>query len=155
MMRVLIVVHEAGSLELGDSFEFDLPEIPAKGSYISIERPDAQSPYGQDLIVREIWWRLRHPSPELAPTKGKVGELAEIFVECERAVSPYSSERWRSSLGRRARERRALWFRSSVRHVVPRDLADHAARRLVWGGLRRTPSQHPVLSLPQTRSDCR
>ncbi|UQR60248.1 hypothetical protein LRP30_24845 [Bradyrhizobium sp. C-145] len=40
MPRVVIVVREVGKLNPEYSLEFELPEIPTIGSYISINRPD-------------------------------------------------------------------------------------------------------------------
>jgi hypothetical protein len=96
MVQVVIVVREPGDLETNDTFEFDLPEVPAIGSYISIRELDMRDPYGKDLVVRRVWWRLKHA----APGATSAGSLIEIFVECDPATGPYSSERWRAALER-------------------------------------------------------
>ncbi len=99
MVRVNVVVRETGRLKPDYSLDFDLPEVPAIGSYISVQRPVNREPYGEDLIVRKVWWRLKHP--EIATTSSvppKIGSLTEVFIECDPALSPYSSDQWRRLL---------------------------------------------------------
>jgi hypothetical protein len=104
MTRVTVVVREVGRLNPDYSLAFELPEVPAVGSYISIHRPDNPEPYSEDMIVKEVWWRLEHPETR-SSTSGdepqKVGSLKEIFVECVQATSPYSADRWRDKLEQR------------------------------------------------------
>ena len=78
---------------------FDLPEVPRAGEYISILRPDKE-PFSEDAIVRQVWWRLRHPEVRGVVSAGseKIGNVIEIFVECEPALGPWSSDNWRRSL---------------------------------------------------------
>jgi hypothetical protein len=94
-LRVIIVVREIGRLKLDYSLEFEVPEVPAVGSYISIHRQDKRDPWGEDLVVRKVWWRLAHPETEAFGGKPKVGSLTEIFVECDVAIGPYTSAAWR------------------------------------------------------------
>ncbi len=100
MVQINIVVREIGKLKPDFSLDFELPEVPAVGSYISILRPDTPEPYGEDLVVRKVWWRIKHPEikglDDLAPAK--IGSFHEIFVECNQAAGPYSSENWLSLL---------------------------------------------------------
>ena len=42
--RVIVIVRESGRLKPDYSLEFDLPDIPAVGSYLSIQRPDKPRP---------------------------------------------------------------------------------------------------------------
>lgn len=96
MIRVCIIVREPGLSTPDYSLDFDLPALPQRGDYISVQRPDKPRPYGEDMIVREIWWRLDHPETGgVATTPPKTGKLHEIMIECEPATSPYSSDRWR------------------------------------------------------------
>lgn len=96
MVRVIVVVRELGGLKPDYSLNFDLPEVPSIGSYISVQRPDKPEPFGEDLIVRKIWWRLKHPKTGVTASQpAKIGSLTEIFVECDPALSPYSSDDWR------------------------------------------------------------
>ena len=99
MVRVIVVVREVGKLKPDYSLEFNLPEVPRVGSYISIHRPDKPKPYGEDMIVRQVWWRLEHPETNVIGTEPvKVGSLEEIMVECEPAIGPYASDAWREAL---------------------------------------------------------
>jgi hypothetical protein len=95
MVQVNIVVLEIGKLKPDFSLDFELPEVPAVGSYISILRPDTPEPYGEDLVVRKIWWRLKHPETRGAESPlAQIGSFHEIFVECNQAAGPYSSASW-------------------------------------------------------------
>jgi hypothetical protein len=99
MVQVNIVVREIGKLKPDFSLDFELPEVPAVGSYISILRPDTPEPYGEDLVVRKVWWRIKHPETKgLEPAPAKIGSFHEIFVECNQAAGPYSSDNWLSLL---------------------------------------------------------
>lgn len=95
MIRATIVVREVGKLKPDYSLPFDLPELPRVGDYISVHRPDTPSPFGEDLIVRHVWWRLEHPDTAPVVDELRIGLTKEIFVECDPALGPYSSDRWR------------------------------------------------------------
>ena len=96
MVKVNVIVRELGRLKPDYSLDFELPEVPAIGSYISVQRPDKHEPFGEDLIVRKVWWRLKHPETAgFGSQPAKIGSLTEIFVECDPALSPYSSDDWR------------------------------------------------------------
>jgi hypothetical protein len=100
MVDVVLVVRELGKLKPDYSLHFSLPEVPAVGSYISINRPDHRDPYGEDVIVRQVWWRLFHPITAgvvSGPAAERAGQVKEIFVECEIAMGPYASGEWRRS----------------------------------------------------------
>jgi hypothetical protein len=96
MVKVRVVVRQHGRLRLDYSAHFDLIEVPTIGSYISIQRPDEPEPFGEDMVVRKIWWRLNYPTPRnsISPSK-KLGVLHEVIAVCDPAVSPYSSNNWR------------------------------------------------------------
>jgi hypothetical protein len=66
---------------------FDLPTLPRVGTYLSVSRPEGSSHQGEDLIVRQVWWRLKHPDKQAASRSGAngVGHLD-------------SSDEWRSEL---------------------------------------------------------
>ena len=100
MLRVQVVVREVGGLKPEYSMAFDLPYLPRVGSYLSIERPGLAGET-QDLIVRQVWWRLSHPHRDdgrtYATAEG-VGEVDEITIECAKAIGPHSTERWREEL---------------------------------------------------------
>lgn len=100
MIRATIVVREVGRAKPEFSLVFDLPTLPRAGDYISIRRPDVDL-HTEDLIVRHVWWELRHPE-----TRGfvdgdeepLVGSVDEILIECDQAIGPTSRDRWRDSL---------------------------------------------------------
>jgi hypothetical protein len=100
MVNVILVVREVGRQKPDYSLKFDLPEVPKVGSYISITRPDTPEPYSEDLVVRAVWWRLHHPETRGVVTDDneKVGRAIEIFVECDPAIGPYASDKWRDLL---------------------------------------------------------
>ena len=104
MVQVIIVVREPGGLRPQCSLEFDLPEVPAVGNYISVQRLDSRL-NGEDMIVRAVWWRLKHSEThDFASEPANIGSLIEIIVECDPALGPYSSDRWRRAIdGAKAR----------------------------------------------------
>lgn len=98
MTRIIVVVREPGRLKPDYSLPFEVPQVPAVGSYLSVNRPGDPEPYSEDLVVRQVWWRLHHPETEgFAGEPEKVGKVTEIFVECDVAEGPYSTDRWRAS----------------------------------------------------------
>lgn len=104
MVGIILVVREFGRLKPDYSLSFEVPAIPRAGDYLSIQRPDEPEPYGEDMIVRQVWWRLRHPETSGFAVDGeeKVGDSHEVIVECEPATGPYSSDKWLKSLGSEA-----------------------------------------------------
>lgn len=98
MVEVIVVARKPGTYETDFSLKFEVPEVPRIGDYISIRRLDEREPFGQDLIVRQVWWRLLHPDTHGYPTTERAGDLVEIRVECDPALGPYPSDRWRKSL---------------------------------------------------------
>lgn len=104
-MRVVVVVREVGNVKPDYSLDFDLPAVPKAGDYISIQRPDKPKPYGEDVIVKQVWWRLEHPETSgFGIGQPKIGKVEEVIIECEPAIGPWSSDQWRDSLERQ-RER--------------------------------------------------
>jgi hypothetical protein len=99
MIRIIVIVRESGRLKPDYSLTFDAPAIPREGEYISIQRPDKMRPLGEDMIVRKVWWRYFHPHAGAYQTEEdqKVGKLDEVYVECEPAIGPWSSDDWRKS----------------------------------------------------------
>jgi hypothetical protein len=94
MPKIVLIVREPGRLKPDYSLDMDVPEIPRVGDYVSVQRPDNPRPWGEDMIVRAIWWRLDYPGTGTASQKNEVGKVNEIFVECEMATGPYSSDHW-------------------------------------------------------------
>lgn len=94
MFEVTVVVREAGKLKPDYSLPFSLPALPREGDYISITRPDTPELWSEDAVVRKVWWRLAHPDTGTMGS-GKAGRASEIFVECDIAEGPGSSDQWR------------------------------------------------------------
>jgi hypothetical protein len=95
MVKIVLSVRELGRLDPQFRLDFELPEVPAVGSYISIQRPEHEAEWGEDVVVRKVWWRLKHPEAAAkASYPPKFGAVREILVECEIATSPWSSDRW-------------------------------------------------------------
>jgi hypothetical protein len=94
MIKFTVVVREVGRLKPDYSLDFQAPTLPREGEYISIQRPDRQSPYGEDMIVRKVWWRLLHAETGAMSQMEATGAVDEIYVECEPASGPWSSAQW-------------------------------------------------------------
>jgi hypothetical protein len=97
MTQAIVVIRELGALKPDYSLQFDFLELPKVGDYISIHRPDKPEPFGEDVIVRAVWWRLEHPEtrPTVSSDSTRTGKVIEIFIECDVAVGPYASDDWR------------------------------------------------------------
>jgi len=103
MINVTVVVREVGGLNPVCSLNFVLPVIPRIGEYISIQKKEKLKPFGEDMVVSKVWWRLSHPETSSFPTADesrRIGSVDEVFVECTPAISPYSSDDWRASVER-------------------------------------------------------
>jgi hypothetical protein len=99
MTNVLIVVREIGRLKPDFSLDFDLPEVPKPGAYISIYRGNPPETHSEDLLVEKVWWQLNHPETGgFGRTPPLVGKAASIIVECTQAIGPTSNDRWRDTL---------------------------------------------------------
>lgn len=94
MVEVNVVVREPGRESPDYSLDFELPELPAIGSYISITRDGENELYSEDLIVRHVWWRLRHPATDGVTSDRKLGRVKEVVVECDIAEGPHASAHW-------------------------------------------------------------
>lgn len=102
MVEVVIVVREFGRKKPDYSLKFELPTLPRPGDYISINRPDHQQPYSEDMIVRHVWWRMHHADTRMYGTDADpeiIGGLTEITVECDIAIGPYATDHWRKYYG--------------------------------------------------------
>jgi hypothetical protein len=56
MVEVIVIVRTLGTVQPDFSLNFELPGIPRIGDYISIRRLDQREPFGEDVIVRHVWW---------------------------------------------------------------------------------------------------
>lgn len=97
MVRATIVVREIGRASPDYSLDFDLPEVPRVGDYISIYRPDSKL-HSEDLVVRHVWWKLDHPETAAVVTDKKLGKVRELFIECDQALGPHARDNWRETL---------------------------------------------------------
>ena len=71
------------------------------------ERRPLESYDDEDLIVRQVRWRLDHPETgTVASPDAKIGRIREILVECDPALGPWARDRWRE-LMERAKQRGA------------------------------------------------
>lgn len=96
-MRWLLVVREVPQMTPDYSLVFDTPELPRVGDCLSVRRPDKLYGHTEDVIVRNIWWRLDHPETgSVSSEEPKVGSIADIQVECDPALGPHSSDSWRA-----------------------------------------------------------
>ena len=96
--NIIVVIREVGKSKPDYSLRFEAPAVPSVGDYISIHRSDTEGPYGEDMIVKQIWWRFETSETGTVASTTKTGTTNEIFVECEPAIGPYSSDQWRDSL---------------------------------------------------------
>ena len=94
MVTFIVVVREAGSPRPAYWVEFDAPALPRVGDYLSIQRPDKPSRYGESLIVRNIWWRLAHQGRSGFPDWAVNRRPGEVFVECDSTAHQYSNKSW-------------------------------------------------------------
>src|SRR5688500_1880848 len=102
MVRFRVMVREPGRLEPDYSVLVEAPALPREGDYLSVQRPDHERPFGEDMIVAKVWWRFSYPETgAVASDPPEVGWLDEVFVECSPAIGPWSSDPWRDSLSRR------------------------------------------------------
>lgn len=106
MIRVNLTFVPPGGGEVDYSLTMDMPALPRAGDYISVMREGTankeQEQVGcEDFIVRRVWWFCKYPDDgKLSHEVGKepVGK-AEVNVECEFAIGPYSSEAHKRGAG--------------------------------------------------------
>ncbi len=99
MIRVVVLVRAVGRLRPDSWLQFDLPDVPQPGSYISIYRGDPPETHSEDMVVEKVWWRLKHPETgAYGSNPPLIGSPIEIMVECTQAIGPHSNDRWRDGL---------------------------------------------------------
>ncbi len=101
MFRVHVIVREAGGLKPEYGLDFDLPELPRVGSYISVQQSGDRSGKTEDLIVRQVWWRVAHPdrdAPRAPYPPTTTGYMSGVVVECAKALGPNSTSSWKEEL---------------------------------------------------------
>jgi hypothetical protein len=93
MIQLNIVAYEIGKLEPEFWLDLELPEAPAVGGHISILRPGAQQPHGEDRLLsrnpcrmqpggRRLSWR------QLAVSVGQRKSVASRSKNDKSSVSP-------------------------------------------------------------------
>ncbi|WP_158677465.1 alpha/beta hydrolase [Chromobacterium vaccinii] len=83
-MKVTLCFVPPGGGENDYCLEMEMPAVPQRGDYISIQR-NGQTGL-EDFIVRRTWWGFE------CTDEGKQGRTTDITVECEFAKGPFSSE---------------------------------------------------------------
>lgn len=83
-----------GGGETDYTLPMDMPEVPHAGDYLSITRPEQEG--SENFIVKRTWWSLEYND---ATDKGVT---KTIWVECEFAKGPFSSESHRRACDRYA-----------------------------------------------------
>ena len=83
-MKVNLSFVPPGGGETDYSLTIEMPEIPQQGDYITVTRPGQNG--SENFIVKWTWWTL-----EFVDSKN-IGTTKELWVECEFAVSPFSSD---------------------------------------------------------------
>ena len=151
MVEVIVVVRESGTVETDFSLNFELPEIPRIGEYISIRRLDQREPFGEDVRIRHVWWRLHHPETNgfASSDKPAIGKLVEIFVECDPALSPYSCDSWRRSL-ESARSGTVEEFNVARRFAKCRPLQRGRPRQDALDPIEPTGSEEAAIGFPES-----
>ncbi len=99
-MKARLVFVPPGGGEADYSLLFDLPGVPQAGDYISIQR--GEEPGTEDFIVRRTWWHLNTPETRaaVAAEDERMGEIADLVVECEFAVGHYSHDDHKAACAR-------------------------------------------------------
>ena len=100
-MRIHLVVVPPGGGEAEYTLSMECPAIPQVGDYITVLRDYKQGPPSDDYLgsedfkVRRTWWNFSFPDDgKMAHTAGQepVGQVTSISVECEIAISAFSSK---------------------------------------------------------------
>jgi hypothetical protein len=93
-MDVTLIFVPPGGGETDYAVKLDLPAVPRAGDYINLARHDRPSDAGgiyENFIVRRTWWEVQ------AGADGARGTTMSIAVECEFALSPFSTDSHRRS----------------------------------------------------------
>jgi hypothetical protein len=54
MVKIVLAVRELERLDPEVRLDFELPEVPAVGSYISIQRPEHEAEWGKTLLFAKF-----------------------------------------------------------------------------------------------------
>lgn len=83
-MKVMLSFVPPGGGETDYSLPMEMPEIPRAGDYLTITRPGQNGT--ENFVVKRTWWSLEFDESK------SVGSTTEVWVECEFALSPFSSD---------------------------------------------------------------
>ncbi len=78
------------------------------GSYISVLRPDTPDPYGEDLVARKVWWRVKHPEIK-GPRRPRTDEdrlVSRKFCRMQPGGRPVFQRQLAISIGQGEKARR-------------------------------------------------
>ena len=93
-MKVALAFVPPGGGETDYSLDFEIPALPNIGDYMTVVRPPDLGT--SDFIVRRIHWGLQSDPYNPTATAHRVGTCTGITIECEFALSPYSSDSHKS-----------------------------------------------------------
>lgn len=105
-MKITLLFVPPGGGETDYGLDFESPGVPQPGDYICIK--DSDEPGRQkNFIVRRSWWYFKsEKNQELGSTEG-------VTVECEFALSPFSSESHKSACELHSQKRKVTEFDDS------------------------------------------
>lgn len=111
MFKVRLVIVPPGGGEADYSLDMMVPALPREGDYIQVLRsgaaPQDDDHRGtEDFIVRRVWWMFDFPDDgQLSHTEGQgpVGSATQIGIECEFAISGFSSKAHKDGAGHDAK----------------------------------------------------
>jgi hypothetical protein len=110
MFKVNLSFVPPGGGEVDYSLPVMVPALPREGDYISVLR-DHKTPPADDyvgaesFIVRRVWWNVSYPDngKHSHPAGTEPVGTSEIWIECEFAISPYSSKAHKRAAQSKAR----------------------------------------------------
>jgi hypothetical protein len=110
MFKVQLSFVPPGGGEVDYGLTIMVPAVPREGDYITVMREGKTSQSDEhvgteNFIVRRVWWNVKYPDDgQMTHEVGKepVG-TAEIGVECEFALSAYSSQAHRQGAHSKAK----------------------------------------------------
>lgn len=99
MFKVNLSFVPPGGGETDYSLTITVPALPREGDYIRVLRdyktpPTSENMGSENFIVRRVWWSVSFPDDgqHVHRAGSEPVGTSEIWVECEYAISPTSSE---------------------------------------------------------------
>jgi hypothetical protein len=111
MFKVRLVIYPVGGGEEQYSLDMMVPALPRQGDYLTVLRSGVRSKDerhlgSEDFWVRRVAWMFDYPDDGKlyhGEGDGPVGRATHIYVECEFAVTAYSSQSHRENAGPESR----------------------------------------------------